>query len=662
VQQSKKKQSGNKSSKTVFNPEAVLDSIVNSSPYAMWISDSQGTLIRLNQACRNILQIKDEEVVGKYNIFQDNIVEQQGFMPLVREVFERGKTANFTLIYDSSQLAYLTLEKKTRVILEVTISAIKDSANRVTNAIIQHKDITERKQAEEALRDSEAKYRNLYESMAEGVIYQDKNGDIVSMNPSARKILGISTNEIKNPDDVNAHLTAIHEDGSPYPAVDHPTMVSLRTGQMVKNALMGVYAKDSKELRWININAVPQFRRGEKEPYQTYVTIEDITERKAAEEVIKQSETKFRILAEQSPNMIFINTGSSIAYVNNKCEELLGYSKEELCAPDFNFLTIIAPESRDLVLRNFNRRKQGEEIGSYEYTLIAKGGKKIDAIISMTTINYEKGKAFLGTVTDITERKQAEAKTIELETLKLVDKAKSELLANVSHELRTPLASIKGYIETLVETDVKWNRQQQFEFLRSADQETDRLTFLIRDLLDMSRIDSGKMILDKQVCTVKEILDSASGVLSVLTAKHKLKFVLEPDLPRLEVDKVRIDQVITNLVENSIKFSPEGSQIEVIIKAVNDKVVFSVKDQGKGITREAMGKLFNRFYQVERAVSGKTRGTGLGLAICKGIVEAHSGKIWVESCDGQGSKFSFSISIANTEQKSNISQTNGEQL
>jgi signal transduction histidine kinase len=250
-------------------------------------------------------------------------------------------------------------------------------------------------------------------------------------------------------------------------------------------------------------------------------------------------------------------------------------------------------------------------------------------------------------VIDITEQKQAQSKAIQIETLTRLNQAKTELLANVSHELRTPLASIKGFIETLIERDVSWNKTQQQDFLQSADAEVDRLTFLIRDLLDMSRIDSGKMVLDKRPCLVSEILDSAAGVLSVITAKHKLEIAKLPALPPLQVDKTRIAQVIANLVENATKFSTEGSSIVIKVVDLKGGVIFSVEDQGEGIPQEAIGNLFNRFYQVERAVYGKTRGTGLGLAICRDIVEAHGGKIRVQSQLGKGSKFSFSIPLNN---------------
>jgi signal transduction histidine kinase len=219
------------------------------------------------------------------------------------------------------------------------------------------------------------------------------------------------------------------------------------------------------------------------------------------------------------------------------------------------------------------------------------------------------------------------------------------LLANVSHELRTPLASIKGFIETLIEPDAEWNRAQQLDFLESANREADRLTFLIRDLLDMSRLDAGTMTLDKQTVTVKEILEAAKNVLSVVTTDHKLRIRRAPKLPVVKADKTRIAQVITNLVENACKFSTPGSEVDLGIKNTGRDIVFSIKDRGIGMSEETLSQIFNRFYQAQMVVSGKTRGTGLGLCISKGIVESHGGQIQVTSQLNHGSLFSFSIPI-----------------
>ncbi|MBN1191943.1 MAG: PAS domain-containing protein [Dehalococcoidales bacterium] len=247
---------------------------------------------------------------------------------------------------------------------------------------------------------------------------------------------------------------------------------------------------------------------------------------------------------------------------------------------------------------------------------------------------------------DITQQKAAETAAMETESLRRLNRAKSELLANVSHELRTPLASIKGFIETLLATDVKWTRQQQMDFLESADKEADHLTLLIRNLLDMSRIDSGKLNLEIREYSFQNIIDSADSRLKALTRNHKLRIDISAGLPPVKLDKMRIAQVITNLVENAAKFSPEGSPIEIKAQSINGTLQVSVSDQGIGISEEELRNLFNRFYQAENVVSGKTRGTGLGLSICKGIVEAHGGTIQVESALNRGSVFSFFLPLS----------------
>jgi two-component system sensor histidine kinase KdpD len=221
----------------------------------------------------------------------------------------------------------------------------------------------------------------------------------------------------------------------------------------------------------------------------------------------------------------------------------------------------------------------------------------------------------------------------------------------VAHELRTPLQSIKGFIETLIETDVKWSNQQQMEFLREADKEVEVLNVLIQDLLDISRIESGKMRIDKQICRLEEILESAKARLVILTAHHKLEIELPAGLPVIYVDKMRISQVVTNLVENAAKFSPKGSTITISARATDKDLVLAVADKGIGMNRETMDKLFIRFYQAEQKGADIPKGTGLGLSICRGIIEAHGGKIWVESNPGNGSVFSFSLPVPENPRK-----------
>jgi signal transduction histidine kinase len=304
---------------------------------------------------------------------------------------------------------------------------------------------------------------------------------------------------------------------------------------------------------------------------------------------------------------------------------------------------ISSPAVREKVEKRLNRALSGEVLTEAEY--FPDHDEWFE--YNYNPIRQEDGRIAGVTcfMRDITENKLAEVAALETESLKRLNQSKSELLANVSHELRTPLASIKGFIETLMATDVKWKKQQQMEFLDSANKEADHLTLLIRNLLDMSRLDSGKINLEIRQHTFQDILDSADSRLKSITLAHRLQIDISPDLPPVSMDKMRIAQVITNLVENAAKFSPEGSSIKISARCEDNSLLVSVKDEGVGISAEAMKNLFNRFYQAENVVLGKTKGTGLGLSICKGIVEAHGGKIWAESIVGRGSVFSFRLPL-----------------
>jgi two-component system sensor histidine kinase KdpD len=166
-------------------------------------------------------------------------------------------------------------------------------------------------------------------------------------------------------------------------------------------------------------------------------------------------------------------------------------------------------------------------------------------------------------------------------------------------------------------------------------------------LMDMSLIESGKLNINRKLITLESVLDSSDARLKQLCLNHKLIINIPPGIPPLQMDNIRIAQVVTNLVENAAKFSAAGSTIVIQAKTDERIVIVSVTDQGQGISEEDQNKLFDRFFQAENVVSGKTHGTGLGLAICRGIVEAHGGQIWVESEIHKGSTFSFSLPLLN---------------
>lgn len=229
---------------------------------------------------------------------------------------------------------------------------------------------------------------------------------------------------------------------------------------------------------------------------------------------------------------------------------------------------------------------------------------------------------------------------------KELDEMKSQLLATVSHELRTPLASIKGFATTLLRQDVVWDEDSRREFLAIIDEESDRLSELIANLLDMSRIEAGTLRMEPEATDLGAIIHETVARFQVMSRRHQLRVSLPDMLPLIWADPRRVHQVLRNLVENAIKYSPQGGPLTISAQVKKDYVQVSVADQGIGLEAHQLERIFDRFYQVDSASTRQVGGSGLGLSICKAIVEAHGGKIWAESQPGLGSTFSFTLPLA----------------
>jgi signal transduction histidine kinase len=228
------------------------------------------------------------------------------------------------------------------------------------------------------------------------------------------------------------------------------------------------------------------------------------------------------------------------------------------------------------------------------------------------------------------------------------DAMKSQLLSTVSHELRTPLASIKGFATTLLRQDVRWDETTQRDFLRIIEEEADRLTEIIDNLLDMSQLEAGALRVDKEPLQLRTLIRDVVDEMRMRTEAHWFVVDLPAALPRVSADSRRIRQVLHNLLENAIKYSKSG-QITISCEVEEADVLVSVSDQGEGIPVEFLNQVFERFFQIDGASTRRVGGSGLGLSISRGIVEAHGGRIWAESAPGRGSTFRFTLPQATNE-------------
>jgi len=224
-----------------------------------------------------------------------------------------------------------------------------------------------------------------------------------------------------------------------------------------------------------------------------------------------------------------------------------------------------------------------------------------------------------------------------------LDRMKSSLISTVSHELRTPLASIKGYTTTLLADDVQWNIQSQNDFLQIISDETDRLSSLVNDLLDLSRIEAGDLIVTRSECDFLDIVQSAS-LRAFPQPGNRLIFNISPNLPSLELDVQRIEVVMRNLIENAAKYADPKSPISISACLDNDNLIVKVEDEGPGIPDEESERIFDSFYRLENEISHTESGFGLGLSICQGFIKAHGGKIWTETLE-TGACFAFSLPV-----------------
>ena len=388
--------------------------------------------------------------------------------------------------------------------------------------------------------------------------------------------------------------------------------------------------------------------------------------RKQAEEALHKSEERYDLAAQATTDGIWDwDIESNKEYFSTRWCEILGYSDDdtELKHTHESWVSRIHPDHRQRVADALKAHFEKGEVYDIDYLHRHKSGEYRWQNSQGKAIFDENGKPIrmVGVISDITERKRMEQQIAEYthrlekayQELQELDQMKDNFLSTVSHELRTPLTSIKGFAEILLSYEEE-DKETQREFLTIINDESDRLTRLINDFLDLARIESGRQQWEMTKLAIPEVIETATNATNALSTQKNLRVDvhLEPNLPPIRGDRDRLVQVVTNLVSNAIKFTPEGGEIRVgaqVLKGeaedVSDMIRLSVSDTGIGIAPDEYEKVFEKFKQVGDTLTDKPKGTGLGLPISKEIVEYHGGRIWVESELGRGSTFYFTLPV-----------------
>ncbi|MBS1911900.1 MAG: PAS domain S-box protein [Bacteroidetes bacterium] len=524
------------------------------------------------------------------------------------------------------------------------------------------RDITPRKQSEERLRATSSRLSTLIESLETAVLVEDDLRTIAVVNQTFCDMFGIPAppQSLVGMDCSNAaeQSKALFAD---------PEGFVQRINRLLHDRVTVVGEEITMaDGRIVERDYIPIFVN---EVYNGHLwSYHDITERKKSEQALRESEERYRLLAETANDVIVtIDHSSTILFANRAVESVFGYAPGEVEGKN---LDMLMPEYLRQLHHHAMQRYSRTNVKhmtwqSLELPGLHRDGHEVPLNVSFAEIRKDGRTYFTGIIRDNTERRNAQAEVQKLNedlrkanamlrverddekehvrALQEINAMKNEFVSSVSHELRTPLASIIGFAQTIL-VDDELPGETQREFLQIIHDEGKRLAKLINELLDVARIESGRTEIDRRPTNIVPLMNRALQSVSIAAQSKNIELIADMPEPEIHasVDADRISQVLINLLDNAIKFTPNNGHVMLHVRSREHEVVISVIDTGMGIPPESMTHLFEKFYRVHRP-GVEIRGTGLGLAIARQLVEMHSGTITVESLVGKGSTFTVRL-------------------
>lgn len=347
------------------------------------------------------------------------------------------------------------------------------------------------------------------------------------------------------------------------------------------------------------------------------------------EEISREKDYLQTILKGMMEGVLVVDEKKHIKMMNEALRSLLPVSSD---VADKTPLEIIRNAALESAIEGV---LQGGKSEAFEMEVPAAGGKTLEvSVVAISSASKDSDGTVLGAI----------AVFHDITRLKSLEKIRQDFVANVSHELRTPLTTIKGYAETLLEGALK--EEVAFQFVQVIKRHTDRLTKIVEDLLMLSKIESREFQLKREIILLPGFVDDVIDFVKEPAEKKKISISRNqiPSSLSVEADRNYLEQVLINLLDNAIKYTPEGGSVTIsAIGKDTGEIEFSIEDNGIGIPKEDLPRIFERFYRVDKGRSQELGGTGLGLSIVKHIVQAHGGKVWAESQIGKGSTFYFTL-------------------
>jgi PAS domain S-box-containing protein len=517
--------------------------------------------------------------------------------------------------------------------------AIRDETGKALRAVGAITDVTQRKYAEQALRESQQMLRLVLDTVPARVFWKDLNSVFLGCNQHFAHDAGLeSPDQLIGRDD---YAMGWREQAELYRADDRHVM---QTGQAKLNYEEPQTTPDGTRL-WLRTSKIP-LRAADGKVFGVLGTYEDITERRRAEAALRESEERCKALASATFEGIAIEEHGRFVDGNEQILDMLGYSRAELVGMEV--ADLVPPADRERVQEAI----RAEHATLIEHPVVRKDGCPITVEVRVTPVTYQNRSVRFAAVRDITERKRSEealaAAKRSAERAKAIaenaSRAKDQFLAVLSHELRTPLTPVLAAVSMLLNDGVTGDVRETLEIvLRNVELEAR----LIDDLLDVTRIARGKLELHRQPVQLGEVIRRAVEVCMPDIEARRLEFGLDlgdAGSCLIEADAARLQQVFWNLLKNAVKFTPQGGRVGIRCRRAEGQLIAEVNDSGIGIEPDMLPRLFNAFEQAERSITRQFGGLGLGLAISHGLVEMHGGTVAASSAGkGQGATFTVAL-------------------
>ncbi len=482
-------------------------------------------------------------------------------------------------------------------------------------------------------------FKDLFENTSDLIHFLTIEGDIIMVNPAWLKTLGYRLNEVKG--------RSIYD-------FLHPAYAE--TYKLVRQKVISENSSEILDTAFLTKNGSTVVGEGQLgcayqdgKPVYTRLVFRNTTGRRLAEKKVEENEKRLKTFFKNAPDaVIVINQNQQILEWNPKATEIFGFDAFEVIGQPLSE-TIIPHQYREAHKKGMERfLKTGEGTvlnKTIEITALHKNGREFFVELSISNVMIDGEWLFIAFLSDISERKATEENLIrkeaELLHSKMLDDKKDEFISIASHELKTPLTTIKAYTQLALSAANTSEKVQ--EFLSTIDQQINKLSFLLNELLDVSRIQAGKLKMTTEEIEFSSFLQSTLNSIQQITPHHKI--ILENNHSvKVMADPMRLEQVIANLISNAAKYSPGKDKIFVNSVTEDHRITISVSDSGIGISQQNLEKIFTRFYRIDESLKNFS-GLGIGLYISSEIIKQHSGKIWAESSPNVGSTFYFELPV-----------------